>query len=733
MKLIRQYDKMDCGPSCLGMIANAYGKDISLNSLREKCHITKEGVSLLGIDEAAKEMGFDTFSASLNLEELKKIEYHNYPCILHWNNNHFVVLRGFDKKNIFSRKKRWQIADPGHGFIELNDEKFQKSWLGENETGIAFFLKPKEKFFNTEFKQPEKISLKFFVKYFKEHKKKLGIVFLLMLLGSLINMIFPFLTQYLIDKGISNKDVDYIQLILFSQLSLYLGAIIIEIFRNWSLLIVGTKISIKIISEFLTKILELPLRFFDSKLIGDFQQRIQDNDRIEYFLTSQSIATFFSTITFSVFFIVLAYYNSNVLLIYISLTVLSILWSNYFLKKRKILDYHRFVENSNNQETIYEILNGVSEMKLNNFEDHKCNQWKEVQDRLFKINLKILKLDQIQTSGFNFINHVKNICVSFYTAVLVVQGDMSLGVLLSVSYIIGMMNSPVDQLVSFLKALQDAKLSLARLNEVQSELPEEKESYSKLELSKSNLNSGIKLSNVSFQYEGPRSPFVLENIDMYIPDGKITAIVGASGSGKTTLMKMLLRFYNSIGGHISFNGQNILNISPKDLRKNCGVVMQDGFIFSDTIKRNIATSDEEIDYDRLKNAVKVANIEEYIESLPLKYDTKIGAAGSGLSGGQKQRILIARAVYKNPHYVFFDEATSALDAENEKIIHDNLFGFFKGKTVVIIAHRLSTVKHADQIVVLKKGKISEVGSHAQLVDRKGDYFSLVKNQLELGS
>lgn len=732
MKLIRQYDKMDCGPSCLGMVANSYGKEISLNYLREKCHITKEGVSLLGIDEAATELGFETFSASLDLNELKKVEDYNFPCILHWNNNHFVVLKGYGRKSFFSRQKKWQIADPGHGFIDLNDQKFKKSWLGENETGIAFFLKPKEKFFKTEFKQPEKISLNFFLKYFVSHKKKLGLVFILMLLGSLINMIFPFLTQFLIDKGISNKDINYIQLILFSQLSLYLGAIIIEIFRNWSLLIVGTKISIKIISEFLTKILELPLRFFDSKLIGDFQQRIQDNDRIEYFLTSQSIATFFSTITFSVFFIVLAYYNPKVLLIYVSLTVLSLLWSNYFLKKRKILDYHRFVENSNNQETIYEILNGVSEMKLNNFEEHKCNQWKEVQNRLFKINLKILKLDQIQSSGFNFINHIKNICVSFYTAILVVQGDMSLGVLLSVSYIIGMMNSPVDQLVSFLKSLQDAKLSLARLNEVQTEQAEEKETYANLEL-KSALHSGIKLSNVSFQYEGPRSPFVLKNIDMYIPDGKITAIVGASGSGKTTLMKMLLRFYDSITGHISFNGQNILNLSPKDLRKNCGVVMQDGFIFSDSIKRNIATADEEIDYERLKKAAQIANIEEYIESLPLKYDTKIGASGSGLSGGQKQRILIARAVYKNPHYVFFDEATSALDAENEKIIHDNLFDFFKGKTVVIIAHRLSTVKHADQIVVLKKGEISEVGSHAQLVERKGDYFSLVKNQLELGS
>lgn len=733
MKFIRQYDQMDCGPSCLGMISNHYGKDISLHFLRESCHITKEGVSLLGIDEAAQEIGYETFSGSLSLEQLQEIESNNFPCILYWNNNHYVVLRGINKKGLFKKQTKWKIADSAHGFIELNDEKFKESWLGDNTTGVALFLKPQDKFYETEFKEPQKISLSYFLNYFKSHKKRLIYVFLLMLLGSSINMIFPFLTQFLIDKGITNKDINYIQLILFSQLSLYVGAIIIEIFRNWSLLIVGTKISIQIISDFLYKILELPLGFFDSKLIGDFKQRIQDNDRIEYFLTSHSITTFFSTITFTVFFVVLAYYNLKILLIYSALTLLSIGWSYYFLKKRKILDYHKFIENSNNQETTYEILNGVSEMKLNNFEEYKCNQWKEVQNKLFKINLKILRLDQIQTSGFNFINHIKNICVSFYTAILVVQGDMSLGVLLSVSYIIGMMNSPVDQLILFLRSLQEAKLSLARLNEVQNESSEEKADYEELALKNTNINSGIKLSNISFQYEGPRSPFVLKNIDMYIPDGKITAIVGSSGSGKTTLMKLLLRFYNSVGGHISFNGQNILNISPKSIRKNCGVVMQDGFIFSDTIKRNIATSDEEIDYDRLKWAAKVANVYEYIESLPLQYDTKVGAAGSGLSGGQKQRILIARAVYKNPHYVFFDEATSALDAENEKIIHNNLFDFFKGKTVVIIAHRLSTVRHADQIVVLNKGKISEVGSHAQLVEKKGDYFSLVKNQLELGS
>lgn len=733
MKLIRQYDEMDCGPSCLAMISNYYGKDIALNYLRQECHINKEGVSLLGIDEAAQKIGFETFSASLSVDELKNIDRSNFPCILHWNNNHFVVLRDLKKNGgFFSGGKNYSIADPSHGFINLDDEKFKKSW-SDHHMGVVLFLKPKEIFHKSSFQKSNNLSLRYLIKYFKPHKKQLCYVFVLMFLGSLILMLFPFLSQYLIDKGISNKDVGYIKFILFSQLSLYFGIIIMEIFRNWIMLIVGTKISIEIISEFLKKILELPLNFFDSKLIGDFQQRIQDNNRIEHFLTSQSITTFFSLITFSVFFIVLAYYNLVIIFLYLSLTFMSVLWSIYFLKKRKILDYHKFVENSNNQETIYEILNGVTEMKLNNFEEYKSNKWKEIQNKLFEINSKILKIDQIQISGFTFINHIKNICVSYYTAILVVDGNMTLGALLSVSYIIGMMNSPVNQLVVFFQSLQEAKLSLARLNEVQDQHPEENSSYKKLLISDRVNNHGITIKNISFQYEGPRSPFVLKDINMFIPSGKVTAIVGASGSGKTTLMKLLLRFYNPINGEICFDKTNILDLSPKSIRENCGVVMQDGFIFSDTIERNIVTGDQKINFDRLKKAVQIANIEEYIEGLPLKYNTKIGAAGSGLSGGQTQRILIARAVYKNPHYVFFDEATSALDAENERIIHDNLFNFFKGRTVVIIAHRLSTVKNSDQVIVLKNGGITETGSHTELIENKSDYYNLVKNQLELGN
>lgn len=562
-------------------------------------------------------------------------------------------------------------------------------------------------------------------------------MFLLLFLGSLTTLVLPVLTQKLIDEGVTKKDLTLIAYILIAQLSFFLGNIVLGISRNWIMLVIGTKINIQIISDFLEKLLKLPVKFFDSKQMGDFNQRIQDHERIEKFLTSQSLVTLFSIVTFSVFFGVLWYYDFRILMIYIVLTAISVIWSLFWMDQRKILDYFRFQERSANQESIYEIINGVSEMKLNQFEDFKRKEWEKIQHNLFKINMRILKLDQIQLSGFDILNQLKNILVTFLAASFVVQGHMTLGALLSVSYIIGQMNSPVSQLISFFRSLQDAKLSLARLNEVQNHPEEEQENQLPLHHPKyteqNGIEKGIYFKNVSFQYEGPQSPYVLKDINLFIPDGKITAIVGASGSGKTTLMKMLLKFYEPVQGEISFNHLNLQDVSPLDLRKNCGVVMQDGFIFSDTIERNIATSDENIDYEKLDKALKTANIKSFVEELPLGLNTKIGASGNGISGGQKQRILIARAVYKNPHFIFFDEATSALDAENEKIIHDNLQAFFKGKTVVIVAHRLSTVKNADQIIVLKHGQIVEHGNHQELVQKKADYYNLVKNQLELGN
>ena len=629
----------------------------------------------------------------------------------------------------------YHIADPSHGLISISQNTFKKSWLSSDDKGIAVYLYPTDAFYSINPPKEEKITIKYLLSYLAPYKKKLAIIFMLLLFGSCLTLIFPFLTEYLIDNGVSKKDVSYITTILLAQLFLFIGSLLFGVFRNWLMLYIGTKISITIISDFLKKLLQLPINFFDTKLMGDFNQRIQDNERIEEFLTSQSLLTIFSIISFSVFFAVLLYYDFKILLVYLILTLISILWSLLWLKRRKILDYYRFLHKSENQESIYEILNGVTEMKLNQFEDYKISEWEKIQNKLFKLNMKILKVDQIQISGFDFFNQLKNIIVTFLAATYVVKDHMTLGMLLSISYIIGQMNSPVNQLVNFFRSLQDAKLSLERLNEVKNHEIEEKPYHINLNNNfeiKAPTKKGIAINNVNFQYEGPKSTLILKNINLFIPEGKITAIVGASGSGKTTLMKLLLKFYNPIEGNITYNNIDIEKISPKNLRENSGVVMQDGFIFSDTIERNIAAGDVKIDKKKLLNAAHIANITNFINSLPLEYKTKVGASGNGISGGQRQRILIARAVYKNPHYIFFDEATSALDAENEKIIHNNLQLFFSGKTVVIIAHRLSTVKNADNIIVLKKGEIIEQGNHYELVNRKGEYFNLVRNQLELG-
>lgn len=724
---------MDCGPACLAMVSSHYGKDFGLQYLRDKSFITREGVSLLGISEAAEKIGFKHISAKLST---KDFDNEFLPCILHWNQNHFVVLYKISK-NIFSGKLIYKIADPGHGLVSLTEEKFNKSWLADCEKGVALFLEPTEKFYQQTPPQEQKLSVKHLLKYLKPYQKQMGWMLLLLSLGTLATIVFPILTQKLIDDGVSKKNLSVIIIILLAQLAFFFGNIVINIFRNWIMLVVGTKINIQIISDFLKKLLKLPISFFDTKLMGDFNQRIQDHERIENFLTSESLLTLFSIITFTAFFAVLWHYDVRILAVYMLLTLISILWSLYWMKKRRILDYFRFQQRSENQESIYEIINGVSEMKLNQFEDFKRKEWENIQQKLFKINIRILKLDQVQLSGFEFINQLKNILVTFLSAYFVIKGHMTLGALLSVSYIIGQMNSPVSQLIHFFRSFQDAKLSLARLNEVENNPEEELENQVPLRIQKyteqNGIEKGIYFKNVSFQYEGPQSPYVLKDINLFIPDGKVTAIVGASGSGKTTLMKMLLKFYEPVKGEIKFNHLNLNDVSPTDLRKNCGVVMQDGFIFSDTIVRNIATSDEKIDYEKMNRALETANIKSFVEELPLGLNTKIGASGNGISGGQKQRILIARAVYKNPHFILFDEATSALDAENEKIIHDNLQSFFKGKTVIIVAHRLSTVKNADQIIVLKNGEVVEYGNHQELVSKRANYFNLVKNQLELGT
>ncbi len=724
------------------MVANAYGKKYPLQLLRDNSFISREGVSLLGITEASQKIGFDSLSTKLTIKQLIE-EKESLPCILHWHQNHFVVLYKI-KKQLITKKYIFKIADPAHGLISLKEYQFEESWLSDKNMGVAMFFNPTQKFYDL--KEPKKSNLKFgyLLCFLKPYKKEVFQLFLGLFAGSLFTLIFPFLTQSLIDKGVQNKSLHIVFIILLAQVFLFLGSVIIEIVRNWVMLYIGTRINITIISDFLRKILKLPMKFFDTKLIGDFNQRIQDHERIEHFLTSQSLITLFSIINFSVFFFVLFYYNKKIVITYFVLTTIAIVWSILFLKRRKILDYNRFQQQSENQGSIYELINGIQDIKLNSFEDYKREDWEKIQIKLFNVNLRILKLDQFQLIGFEFINQLKNILVTFIAAREVILGNITLGAMLAISYIIGQMNSPVNQLVSFFRSLQDARLSMERLSEIQDQEEEEKKNQIKLKkedlIYQKDLEKGIKISNLYYQYEGPRSPFVLKNINLFIPQGKTTAIVGASGSGKTTLMKILLKFYEPIKGTVFINQYNLLDVSERNFRRNCGVVMQDGYIFSETIERNIATGDEYVNKKKLQQAIKMANIEDYINSLPLKLKTKIGDSGNGLSGGQKQRILIARAVYKNPHYIFFDEATSFLDAENEKIIHENLQNFFKpidergiNKTVLIIAHRLSTVKNADNIIVLKKGRIAEQGSHQNLVKNKGVYFNLVKNQLELGS
>lgn len=733
MKFIPQHDKMDCGPSCLAMITSYYGKAYGLQYLRDNCFTSREGVSVLAINNAAEKIGFKTLATQISVEDLNN-EF--LPCILHWNQNHFVVLHKISK-SLFNRKKIYTIADPAHGILKLTEEKFEKSWQKNTNKGVALLLEPTDSFFQKKNIPDQKVSLSYIYNYLGPHKKQFIWLSLILLLGTVTTLAFPILTQKLIDDGVSKKNMGIISYILMAQLAFFVGNIVLGIFRNWIMLYVGSRLNISIISDFLKKLMSLPIKFFETKFMGDFNQRIQDHEKIELFLTSNSLVTIFSVFTFSVFFVVLWSYDFRILATYFTLTTLSIVWSLYWLKKLKVLDYYRFQEKSENQESIYEIINGISEMKLNKFEDYKRKEWEKIQQKLFKINLRILKVDQIQLSGFEFLNQLKNIVVIFLSASFVIQGSMTLGALLSVSYIIGQMNTPVGQLITFFRSMQEAKLSLSRLYEVQTH-PEEEQKHllplmNEKYIRQNGIEKGIYFRNVVFQYEGPQSPYVLKDINLFIPEGKITAIVGASGSGKTTLIKLLLKFYAPTQGEIYFNHSNLKEISPKDLRINCGVVMQDGHIFSDTIERNIATGDENIDYQKIKKALQTANIQSFVHELPLGLNTKIGASGNGISGGQKQRILIARAVYKDPHFIFFDEATSALDAENEKVIHDNLQEFFKGKTVIIIAHRLSTVKNADQIIVLKQGEIVEQGNHQTLVEKKSDYFNLVKNQLELGA
>ena len=728
----RQYDAMDCGATCLKMISKRYGKEYELAYLREISYIGREGVSLLNLGYAAEKIGFRSLKARLTLDLL--VTDGPLPCILHWNQNHFVVLQEIMVPNLLRKKEIYVVADPAHGIVHLDKEQFCKNWISTSmKEGVALFLEPTIDFYNKDGEQTKVRNFKFLYRYLKPHYRYLLQFILGMLASSIIALAMPFLTQVLIDHGVGEKNYDYVYLILFSQMFLFFGAIAIEMVQNWLMLHINTRISLNIISDFLIKLLRLPIKYFDTKTVGDISQRINDHHRIETFLTGVTLQTLFSFINIIVFSLVLAIYNFSIVVIFWVCSLAALGWVLLFQKRRKVMDYKRFRNNKENQDKLTEMVSGMQEIKLYGVEKSKRWEWELLQIKGFKLNMSSLSLEQYQKIGYVFFSQFKNIIITFLSARLVIEGEMSLGMLLSVSYIIGQTNGPIEQMVEFVRSAQDASLSIKRMNEVHQSPDEQAEEHIKGQDRDSTIGGDILIEDLSFQYEGPKSPFVLRNINLNIKQNTVTAIVGASGSGKSTLLKLLLGYYNPTGGRIMIGNRELKLIDPPLWRSRIGAIMQDSYIFSDTIARNIALDDDAVNHQRIQEAVHVANIAQFIKEKPLGFTTRIGNNGVGISGGQRQRLFIARVVYRNPAYIFLDEATSSLDANNEKEIMEKMDTFFTNRTVLIIAHRLSTVKNADQIIVLDQGSIAEQGTHNELIDKKGMYYTLVKNQLELGN
>ena len=721
----KQLDAMDCGPSCLRMIAKYYGKTYSLQSLREKSYISRQGVSLLGISDAAESIGLRSIGVSLTLNQLEKEA--PLPLIAHWKQNHFIVVYKIKKNKVY-------VADPAFGLIKYSMSEFVKGWIsdrkeGENK-GLALLLEPTPDFYAVSGEKINRSHFRFLTRYLRPYKNFVLQLIIGVLLASVLQLIFPFLTQALVDYGINNQDIAFIYLILLAELVVIISRQSVEFIRGWILLHLSTRVNVSLISDFLTKLMKLPLNFFDTKLVGDLLQRISDHRRIENFLTNSSLDILFSFVSIIIFGIVLGIYSLQILIIFLVGSFLYFIWVYIFMKRRRELNFRYFSLQSENQSKLIQIINGIEEIKLNNADKQKRWEWEEIQASLFRVNIRNLSLDQYQQAGAIFLNEIKNIMIIFLAATSVVKGEMTLGMMLAVSYILGQLNGPIERMVWFMRNAQDARISLERLGEIHENKDEEEET---INLNLPSVGKSIRIKNLSFRYEGPYSNYVLKNLDLEIPENKVTAVVGVSGSGKTTLVKLLLGYYSPSDGEIRVGDQSIRTISHSQWRRRCGVVLQNGYIFSDTIARNISLGAEELDPERMVKAAQLANINEFIERLPLGYYTRIGQEGHTLSGGEKQRVLIARAVYKDPDFLFIDEGTSSLDANNERKIMQNLEEFYAGKTVIIVAHRLSTVMNADQIVVLDEGKIVEKGTHEELTNLKGHYYNLVRNQLEMGT
>ena len=723
---------MQCGVACLEMVCRNYGRQFPISMLSQICHVTSEGVSMLGISEAANEIGFHSVCVRTTVDNLSLAPL---PCILHWNQNHFVVLYKVRKG------KRFYIADPGKGLIKYSLDDFKNHWVstrsGGEDKGIAMLLEPTPLFYTLKADEIEEgendnpRSFRFLFGYVRKYKRYFGQVVLGLTVGSLLQLVLPFLTQSIVDVGIRNQDIGFIWLILLGQLMLTFSSTAIDFIRRWLLLHISMRINISLVSDFFIKLLKLPMSFFDTKLLGDLMQRMGDHSRVNGFLTGQTLTIAFSLFSFAVFSVALFLYNWQIFAIFLLGSILYAAWMMLFLRRRKVLDYELFEQQAINNNKTYEFLTSMQEIKLQDCEQRRRWEWEDTQADLFGVQMKSLKLQQTQEAGSILINEMKNIVITVVAAAAVIHGQMTLGMMLAVQYIIGQLNSPVEQLMGFFYSLQDVRISLERINEIHR--AEDENGKRGLHTALDDSSKGIDIDGIMFKYDPHALTKTLDDVTIHIPKGKVTAIVGASGSGKTTLVKLMLGYYPVLEGQISIGGTDISTLNKKWWRRQCGVVMQDGVIFSESIARNIAVDDGEIDEQRLLKASQIACIHEYVMSLPLKYNTKIGRDGVGLSQGQKQRILIARAVYKNPDYIFLDEATNSLDANNERAIVENLDRFYKGKTVVVVAHRLSTVKNADQIVVIDHGRVVEIGDHEELIERRGAYYNLVRNQLELGN
>lgn len=730
MKFVKyiQHDSMDCGPTCLKMVAKFYGKNYSLQNLRDRCHITREGVSLLGISDAAESIGFRTTGVKVTWRQM--VEEMPLPCIVHWNQRHFVVVYDVVKKHGVYKV---MVADPASGLLEYTEEDFRGLWLeSERKTeGIALILEPTPKFYEEEGDDERRhYGFGYVLKYLRPYRTYIIQILLAMLTASVISLLMPFITQSVVDKGIGTGSLSLIVVLLIAQLTLTLGGLANNLIRSWLMLHTTSRVSISLISDFLCKLMKLPIAFFDSKMVGDIMQRIGDYNRIQTFLTGSLLSMVIAVVSFVVYGFIMAGYNATIFIVFLIGASLYVLWVLLFMKRRRKLDYMRFQQASANQSNIVQLIGGMQEIKLNNCEKQKRWEWESIQAKLFKVGVKSLTLGQVQEIGSTFIDQTKNILMSFIAAKSVIDGGMTLGMMMALQYIMGQINAPISQFISFVQSAQDASISLDRLGEIHEMKDEEPAEEERIKDIPSDAD--IVFRDVVFQYDGPHSPKVLDEVSLTIPSGKVTAIVGASGSGKTTMLKMMLGFYPPVSGEVLLGNVSLKNYSESRWRARCGTVMQEGYIFSDTIAANIAVSEEYPDMERVRWAAGVSNIKYWIEGLPLGYGTKIGADGHGLSSGQKQRILIARAAYKDSRYLFFDEATNSLDANNERTIMENLERLFSEKTVVVVAHRLSTVKNADNIIVLDKGRIAEQGTHSQLTALRGKYYELVKNQLELG-